>query len=242
MHEFELLRKKTAGFNIKLDDNQIEKFREYLQLLAEYNRHTNLVSSTEAETVIIKHFLDSLAIGLGAKDIDFNNPLSIIDIGIGGGFPGIPIILAFENWKLCAVDSVAKKLDFIKILCEKLNLLDRVEIVHARAEELARAAEKREAFDIAVTRAVAKINVISEYCLPFVKKNRYFIAYKAKTAEKELKESEKALSMLGGKYLSTIKYTLSGEEERNLVLIKKTAFTPEKYPRRTGLPAKKPLR
>jgi len=241
MREFELLKEKAAGFNIKLDNRQIEKFREYLRLLDNYNRITNLVSSTETETVVIKHFLDSLAIGLAAKDIDFNKPLNIIDIGIGGGFPGIPIILVFQDWKLCAVDSVAKKLDFIKILCEKLNLSDRVEIAHARAEELAGISGKREVFDLAVTRAVAKINVISEYCLPFVKKDGHFIAYKAKLAEKELKGSGNAISILGGKYLSTIKYTLSGEEERNLILIKKIGSTPEKYPRRTGLPAKKPL-
>jgi len=238
---FDFLKEKAEAFNINLSDEQVEKFKEYLRLLTEFNRHTNLVSSTELKIVIEKHFLDSLSLGLASGEIDFTRNLNVIDIGIGGGFPGIPLIIAFPHWKLCAVDSVAKKLNFIKILAEKLKLTDKVEVIAARAEELARQPDKREHFDLAVTRAVAKMNVISEYCLPFVKKGGYFAAYKAKTASEELQEAQRAISELGGEHVLTLNSTVSGNEQRNLILIEKTAPTPDKYPRKTGKPSKKPL-
>ncbi len=241
MREFEILRQKALAFNIELSNEQMEKFREYLALLENFNRHTNLISSTDPQTVVIKHFLDSLAPGPAFKETGLNRELKLIDIGTGGGFPGIPLLIAFEDWKLYAVDSIAKKLEFIGILCEKLGLSERVEIVCVRAEELGKIPGKREAFDFAVTRAVAQMSVISEYCLPLVREGGYFAAYKAKSAEQELKEAENAISMLGGKALKTFKYTLTGEEERNLIIIKKVSPTPRKYPRRTGVPVKRPL-
>jgi 16S rRNA (guanine527-N7)-methyltransferase len=241
MCKLELLRQKALEFKIELDEGQVEKFRRYLGLLQEYNRHTNLVSSAETETLISKHFLDSLAMGLLSGEIDFNRELNLIDIGIGGGFPGIPLLIAYPHWKLCAVDSVSKKLKFIEILCKKLGISDRIEIVSARAEGLAHMPGKREAFDLAVTRAVARMNVICEYCLPFVRPGGYFVAYKAKTASEELEDARSAIHILGGNYIKTVQYTLSGKEERNLVLIKKISPTPQKYPRKPGMPAKKPL-
>lgn len=241
MSEFQTLKEKAGEFSITLNNNQIDQFKEYLRLLDEFNSHTNLVSSTDSQTVIRKHFLDSLSLGLTAEKIELNRKLSIIDIGTGGGFPGIPLLIAFPDWKLCAVDSITKKLEFIKLMSEKIGISNRVEVVAARAEELARKADKRECFDLAVTRAVAKMNVISEYNIPFIKKGGYFIAYKAKSAPEELQEAHNAIFTLGGEYCSTIKYTLSGEEERNLILIKKVAATPENYPRKTGRPTKKPL-
>lgn len=241
MHNFKQLREKAEKLNIKLNNEQVEMFREYLRLLEEFNCHTNLVSSAEPEIVMEKHFLDSLSLGLASEKIDFTAKLNIIDIGIGGGFPGVPLIIAFPDWKLCAVDSVAKKLKFIELLSEKLGLTDRIETIAARAEELAGQPDKRESFDIAVTRAVARLNVICEYCLPFVKPGGYFAAYKAKTANEELQEAKNAISILGGEHVSTYSSTISGGEERNLILIKKTGRTPDKYPRKTGKPAKKPL-
>ena len=217
-----------------------EKFDIYLELLTEFNRKINLVSSTEPETVVSKHFQDSLAISK-LSQIDLNRDLKVIDIGTGGGFPGMPIIIEYPNIKLCAVDSVRKKLEFIKALSERLGVTDRVEIAAARAEELAKHPEKREKFDIALTRAVAKMNVICEYCLPFVKVGGYFIAYKAKNAGKEAREASKAIKILGGEVISIVSYTLSRGEERNLVLIRKVSPTPENYPRKPGVPAKKPL-
>lgn len=241
MTNFEFLMEKAGDFNIQLTGEQLEKFREYWKFLDEYNKHTNLVSSTEPETVILRHFMDSLALGLASQEIELNRQLNIVDIGIGGGFPGIPLIIAFPQWKLCAVDSIAKKIEFVRILCEKLELAEQVEIVNARAEELGKIPEKREFFDIAMTRAVARMNIISEYCIPLVKKEGYFVAYKAKLAEEEIKEAQGAISILGGEYVSTVSYTLTGEEERNLMLIKKIKSTPADYPRKIGIPAKKPL-
>lgn len=241
MNEFELLKEKSADFNIMLNNEQVEKFKDYLYLLKEFNSHTNLVSSAITENVVIKHFLDSLALGLTNNYIDFNRELKVIDIGIGGGFPGIPLLIAFHDWKLCAVDSINKKLEFIKVLSDKLSLTDRVEIICSRAEELGQDYHRRESYDLAITRAVSKMNIISEYCLPLVVKNGYFIAYKGKSAEEETIESQKALSILGGNVEKIISYSLTGEEQRSLIVIKKTGATPEKYPRRTGVPLKKPL-
>ena len=241
---FKLLKDKAKEFGFNLSDEQLGMFREYLRQLEEFNSHTNLVSSTE--TVIEKHFLDSLSLGLTSSEIDFSQSLKVIDIGIGGGFPGIPLVIAFPHWKLCAVDSIAKKLKFIELLSEKLGMQNQVEIVAARAEELAQVAgipartTKREEFDLAVTRAVARLNVICEYCLPFVKEGGYFVAYKAKTATEELEEAQGAIYALGGKYITTISTDIAGDK-RNLVVIKKIAPTPEKYPRKPGRPTKKPL-
>lgn len=217
------------------------KFDIYLDFLTEYNQKVNLVSSTEPEVIRSKHFRDSLAINSLSDYIDFNAELKVIDIGTGGGFPGIPIILEHPEFRLCAVDSVGKKLEFVRLLAEKLDIRNRVEIVNARAEELARIPDKREKFDLALTRAVAKLNIIVEYCLPFVKVGGYFVAYKAKNIEQELKEAQNAISVLGGELVCIKPYTLEDNEERNLILIRKIKPTPAQYPRKTGVPAKKPL-
>lgn len=241
MHNFNTLREGAKGFNITLSEAQIQIFKDYGALLAEYNEHTNLVSSAEMPTVITKHFLDSLSFGLLGKEVGFDKPQNIIDIGAGAGFPGIPLIITFPGWKLCSIDSIGKKLEFIRLLADKLDITDRVEAITKRAEELAKTPEKREKFDIAVARAVGKLNLLAEYCLPFVKEGGYFVAYKAKLTKEEIEEAEKALSLLGGQHIATKAYTLPDGEERNLVLIKKIAPTPDKYPRNTGIPAKRPL-
>jgi len=218
-----------------------EKFKIYLNLLEEFNRHTNLVSSADEHTVATKHFEDSLAINRLSGTIDLDSPLAVVDIGCGAGFPGMPVIIEHPKLKLCAVDSIGKKLEFIKILAKQLEMSNRVEVVCARAEELARKPDKREQFDLALIRAVAKLNIIAEYCLPFVKLDGHFVAYKAKNVEQEIEEAQKAISELGGKVVSVAPYTLSSGEERNLVVIKKIRPTPEKYPRKPGVPAKRPL-
>lgn len=219
----------------------MREFDTYIRMLDQFNRSVNLVSSAERETVLSKHILDSLEIRRLSAEIDLAAPLNIIDIGTGAGFPGMPIIIAHPNIRLCAVDSVNKKLDFIKILSEQLNISDRVEVIAARAEQLARFPGKREFFDVALTRAVAKMNVITEYCLPFVRIGGYFVAYKAKNIDEELEQAQNAITTLGGEVVSVKGYTLSGGEERNLVLIRKIAPTPDKYPRKPGIPAKRPL-
>ncbi|OGH95691.1 MAG: hypothetical protein A2039_06075 [Candidatus Melainabacteria bacterium GWA2_34_9] len=237
---WELFIKKAEEFNINLTAKQIEQFQKYWQFLYEYNKHTNLVSSAELDLVASKHFADSLSIGLLENELSLNSSKTVLDIGIGGGFPGVPIIIAYPDLKLYAVDSVGKKTDFISKLSEELGLNDRIEVINSRAEELIKQPNKQEFFDIAVSRAVSRLNILLEYTLPFVKVGGFFIAYKAKTFQEEINESKQSLSILGGEVIKIADYTLSNEE-RKLLLIKKTKPTPEKYPRKTGIPAKNPL-
>jgi len=239
---WEILIKKAENFNINLTDKQFEQFKEYWEFLYEYNKHTNLVSCAELDVVVLKHFADSLSIGLLEKYLNLNTPASqtVLDIGIGGGFPGVPIIIAYPQLKLCAVDSVGKKTEFLSKLSQVIGINDRIEIINSRAEDLIKETNKRESFDISVSRAVSRLNILLEYTLPFIKVGGYFVAYKAKTFQEELEEAKKALSILGGELVKIANYTLSSEE-RNLILIKKIKPTPEKYPRKTGIPAKNPL-
>jgi len=254
---WELFINKAKEFNINLSAKQVEQFKEYWKFLYEYNKHTNLVSSAELDIVALKHFADSLSIGLLEKELNLNSPKTILDIGIGGGFPGIPIIIAYPELKLCAVDSVGKKTDFISKLSQELGLNDRIKVINSRAEDFAhfchseldsesktlnlfQGDRRREFFDIAVSRAVSKLNVLLEYTLPFIKVGGFFIAYKAKTFQEEIEEAKQALSILGGEVVKIVDYTLS-DEARKLILVKKTKPTHEKYPRKTGVPAKKPL-
>jgi 16S rRNA (guanine527-N7)-methyltransferase len=240
---WQLLAESAAKFNISLSQEQLDLFKEYWLFLDEYNSHTNLVSSTDQKTVIEKHFIDSLAIGLYKDTIGWDTEKRIIDIGIGGGFPGIPILMANPKWKLCAVDSVGKKTKFIELLAQKLGISDRVEVRNERAEILARDKDLRESFDLVASRAVGQLPILLEYCQPFIKEGGYFMAYKAKDIETEINQSKKALSILGGDVCNIISYSITEGEpvERNLVLIKKVGPTPDKYPRKEGVPKKNPL-
>jgi 16S rRNA (guanine527-N7)-methyltransferase len=255
---WEILIKKAEEFNISLNPSQVEQFKEYWQFLYEYNKHTNLVSSAELDVVVLKHFADSLSIGLLNNYLDLNTQKTLLDIGIGGGFPGVPIIIAYPQLKLCAVDSVGKKTEFISKLSQEIKLNNRIEIINSRVEEFADGVAKnaggvaenaprmeqktgrKNGFDLSVSRAVSRLNVLLEYTLPFVKVGGFFVAYKAKTFKEEIEEAKHALSVLGGEVIKIADYTLS-DETRNLILVKKTKPTPEKYPRKTGIPLKKPL-
>ena len=243
MDNWELLLKKAEEYGIILTDKQLGQFKDYWEFLNEYNQHTNLVSNSTQDVVVAKHFIDSLAIGLIKDNIGWNEPKTLIDIGIGGGFPGVPIIIANPEWKLCAVDSVCKKTKFIELLAEKLGIQDRIEVINGRAEELARQEDKREKFDLAVARAVSHLSVLSEYCLPFLKKNGYFVAYKAKDVDTEINQSKKALNILGGEITNVTSYDSPDKEdvERNMILVKKLKPTPPAYPRKAGTPKKNPL-
>ena len=268
----DILLKCAQEYNVLLTPEQLEQFKEYWIFLDEYNKHTNLVSNTDLEVVIVKHFIDSISIGLCKDYINWESSNNIIDIGIGGGFPGIPIIIANPKWKLCALDSVGKKTKFIELLTQKLEITDRVEVINARAEDflsqvydkcesrvsgleedkgslnfkksknqIKSGLENKEKFDIAVSRAVSQLSTLSEYCLPFVKIGGYFIAYKAKEIDEELKQSQAAISILGGLIENIISYKLPDGGERKLVLIKKIRPTSPKYPRKSGIPKKQPL-
>jgi 16S rRNA (guanine527-N7)-methyltransferase len=240
---WEYFKKEAEKFNIYLNTEQMEQFKLFYEVLKDYNQKVNLISSTDLEFLINRHFLDSLSVGLLKDKIDRNKELNIIDIGIGGGFPGIPIIIAFPEWKLTAVDSIEKKTKFIDILSKNLGINKNVNIINSRAEELAHNDELRGKFDFAFCRAVSSLNVLAEISLPFLKKGGYLISYKAKEPEIEIKLSQNAISKLGGKKDSIINYNLPAETplERNLIIIKKETATPAMYPRKINIIKKNPL-
>lgn len=235
----ELLTEKLKEFGIELNKSQIELFNIYYEFLNKFNEHTNIVSDASKENVLIKHFADSLGFYLIDETKNKKN-LSVIDIGCGGGFPGVPLMILFEDWKLTAVDSVGKKINFIKELSLELGLNDRITAINKRAEDLAQNPEYREKFDIATARAVSRLNIISEYCLPFVKQGGIFAPYKSKGALEELNEANKALHILKARYKGIVEYNID-ETDRNILIIEKLGTTPEKYPRKSGIPKKNPL-
>lgn len=223
---------------ITLSEVQKEQFDRYYELLIEWNKVMNLTGITEYDEVILKHFIDSLTI---VKIKDMNTVTSLIDVGTGAGFPGIPIKIAFPHIRIVLLDSLNKRLKFLNTVIEELNLTS-IETLHGRAEDHARKAEYREQFDLCVSRAVANLSTLSEYCIPFVKKDGDFISYKSGASDEEIKQSEKAVKILGGKIEKTEKFMLAGTDMgRALVQIRKIKNTPNRYPRKAGVPSKEPL-
>ena len=216
-------------------DIDINKFEIYFKELVEYNEKVNLTAITEKEEVFIKHFYDSC---LSCEFIP--NNAKVVDVGTGAGFPGVPLKIARKDIQLHLVDSLNKRIIFLEYLKEKLNI--DYQTTHSRAEDYCLNANNREGFDVCVSRAVAKLNTLTEYCLPLVKVGGLFIAYKGSNIELEVKESEKAISILGGKIQEIRKIDLPQDKgERNLIIIKKIKNTPNKYPRNKNLPKSKPL-
>lgn len=230
--------KELDTLGIHLSDIQQEQFDRYYELLIEWNRVMNLTGITAYEEVNLKHFTDSLTI---VRINDMKNVFTLIDIGTGAGFPGIPIKIAFPHIKVVLLDSLNKRIKFLNEVVEKLNL-DNVETLHGRAEDYAKKAEYREQFDMCVSRAVANLSTLGEYCVPFVKKGGCFVSYKSADSDEEINQSEKAISILGGKISKIDKFMLPGSDMgRALVVIEKDKNTPQKYPRKAGVPLKEPL-
>ena len=227
---------------IVLSIEQKEQFANFYEMLIEYNKVMNLTSITERLEVYSKHFIDSLSlcrlVELGAT----KGPKRVIDIGTGAGFPGIPLKIAFPELEIVLLDSLNKRVKFLNAVIKKLKL-QGIKAIHGRAEEMAKQKEYREAFDIGVSRAVSKLSVLSEYCIPYIRVGGIFISYKSGLIDEELKESKKAISILGGKIDAIDKFQLIGTDMgRSLVKIQKERSTPKKYPRKAGTPAKEPLR
>lgn len=233
---FEALSQK----GIELDDNQKQQFEVYFNELVETNKVMNLTSITEKDQVYLKHFYDSLILDFFDQDL-ITKDISLCDVGSGAGFPSIPLKIINPNLKVTIIDSLNKRINFLKGLVDKLNLQD-VDLVHGRAEELGKNKQYREQFDLVTARAVASMTVLTELCLPFAKKGGQFIAMKADKADEELADAEYAIALLGGKVEKQESFELPNDAGlRNLIFVNKTKETPNKYPRKPGTPSKKPL-
>lgn len=230
--------KDLKAMNICLSEKQIEQFLIYYEMLVEWNEVMNLTAITEYEEVMKKHFLDSITLN---QAFDVTKECSVIDVGCGAGFPGLALKIAYPNLKITLLDSLNKRINFLNAVIEKLGLTN-IKTVHGRAEDFAKAGKLRETFDVAVSRAVANLSTLSEYCLPYVKVGGYFIPYKSEKVREEIEAAGKALSILGGSLEKKIEFTLPDTDYyRNLLLIKKNRPTPNKYPRKAGLPSKEPI-
>lgn len=229
--------------NIEISDDQINCFEKYYELLIEKNKVMNLTAITDKEDVIVKHFIDSIALipYLLDKGININNELKIIDIGTGAGFPGLPLKIMMPDVKFTLLDSLNKRVSFLNEVIDELKLKD-IEALHGRAEDYASDNKYREKYDICVSRAVANLSTLSEYCIPFVKEDGFFISYKAGESEEEINNSKNAIKILGGKINKVEEFVLPGTDvSRVFVFIRKLELTDKKYPRKAGVPAKKPL-
>ena len=239
-YNLEKFKNGLQQLHIALSEKQMEQFLQYYELLVEKNKVMNLTAITEFDEVVEKHFLDSVSL---TKQLDLHQPLKVLDLGTGAGFPGIPLKIVFPELEITLMDSLNKRVLFLQEVIEKLGL-ENIRAVHGRAEDLARDAAYREKFDLCVSRAVANLSTLSEYCLPFVQVGGGFVAYKADKAEEEIKQAEKAVKLLGGKFRedSLVEFHLPDSDMyRSLVLIYKDSATPKKFPRKAGLPSKEPL-
>lgn len=223
---------------ISLSPKQLEQYETYYSLLVEWNEKMNLTAITDKPEVYLKHFYDSIT---AAFYFDFNKPLHICDVGAGAGFPSLPIKIAFPEIKVTIVDSLNKRIGFLEHLSKELGL-QNVQLAHDRAETFGQNKEHRESYDVVTARAVARLSVLSELCMPLVKVGGTFIAMKGASAEEELDVGKKAIAILGGKLQQSYSFTLPQEDsERNILIIKKEKATPKKYPRKPGTPNKTPI-
>lgn len=234
----QIFEAKLKELDITLSEEQKQQFIKFYELLVEWNKVMNLTGITEYEEVNEKHFVDSLSI---VKAIDINSVKNVIDVGTGAGFPGIPLKIAFPHLNIVLLDSLNKRIQFLNTVIEELGLTN-IHTIHGRAEDFAKKPEYREQFDLCVSRAVANLATLSEYCLPYVKVNGEFVPYKSGEIDEEVVQAKKAIHLLGGKTEEIIKFQLPGTEiGRSFVKIKKIQNTSKKYPRKAGLPVKEPL-
>ncbi|MDT2757938.1 16S rRNA (guanine(527)-N(7))-methyltransferase RsmG [Enterococcus asini] len=235
----EEFRQQLLADGITLTDQQMQQFATYFRLLVEWNEKMNLTAITEEKEVYLKHFYDSLLVGL---KMELAPNAAICDVGSGAGFPSIPLKILYPELSVTIVDSLNKRITFLKELTSQLGLTT-VCLYHDRAETFGQNPQFREQFDYVTARAVARLNVLAELCLPLVKKEGYFLALKAAKSEEELQEAKPAIAQLGGKFIEekTMALPLTGDE-RHLLVIQKKKVTPKKYPRKPGLPNKQPIK
>ena len=231
-------QRDAEELGISLTDEQIRQFLRYYELLIEWNEKINLTAITEYQDVMKKHFIDSISL---VKACDLNQEIRLIDVGTGAGFPGLALKIAFPNLEVTLLDSLNKRVLFLEAVVRELGL-SKVETVHGRAEDLARQKPFRETFDLCVSRAVANLSTLSEYCLPFVKTGGQFISYKSEKISEEIENAEKAIRILGGRVERQVEFCLPASDiYRNLSVIKKVKETDMRYPRKAGVPGRTPL-
>ncbi len=239
MNREKTLESAAGSLGISLSENQISQFLTYYEILIQWNSFMNLTGITEFEEVVQKHFVDSLSL---CKAVEIKEIETLIDIGTGAGFPGIPLKIVYPHLKITLLDSLQKRIKFLDEVILQLGL-ENIETIHGRAEDYAKPSMKRECYDLCVSRAVANLASLSEYCLPYVRIGGYFIPYKSGKAEMELEESKKAIFLLGGKVEKEVKFTLPDSDiSRSLIKIRKVSATPKKYPRKSGLAVKEPIK
>ncbi len=238
MNDIDIFIEGLKELNINLNDNQKRKFNEFKELIKEWNKKINITAITDDKEIYIKHFIDSLTI-MNTDVIASGD--RIIDVGTGGGFPGIPIKIVDDSLDITLLDSLMKRINFLGNVINKIELNNTVAI-HARAEDYGKDKKYRAKYDVAVSRAVAPLNILAEYCIPFVKKDGYFIAMKGSNVESEVLDSKRAISILGAEIQEIKKFILPYSDiSHSLVIIKKIKDTPTKYPRNPGKPKKNPL-
>lgn len=232
----ENFRTELYNYGYTLTEQQFDSFIRYYELLVSWNEKMNLTAITEFSDVLSKHFLDSLSV---IKIIDLNNVSSLIDIGTGAGFPGIPIKIMYPDLQVTLLDSLQKRIGFLNTVIDDLKL-DNITAIHGRAEDFAKPDKLRESFDVCVSRAVSNLSSLTELCMPFVKIGGCFIPYKSEKANDELSNASNAIKILGGECENTISFSIDNNE-RTLLLLRKVSATPKKYPRKAGTPVKDPL-
>lgn len=243
-------QRDLEALEVRLTEEQIQQFLVYYEMLAEWNQMMNLTAITEYDEVMKKHFIDSISL-VKAYDVKVSNQVDtfhvfenvkMIDVGTGAGFPGLALKIAYPNLKVTLLDSLNKRIQFLDAVIERLNLQE-VETVHGRAEDFAKPNQMREQFDVCVSRAVANLSTLSEYCLPFVKVGGRFISYKSEKISEEIEAAGKAISILGGRVAKQVEFCLPDSDiYRNLLVIDKIKETPKKYPRKAGLPGREPIK
>lgn len=230
--------KDLRALGVVLSNLQIEQFLKYYEMLVEWNQFMNLTAITEYDDVMKKHFVDSISL---IKAYNVKKTVKVIDVGTGAGFPGLALKIAYPDLQVTLLDSLNKRIQFLDAVIKELGLTG-VETIHGRAEDFSKPGKLREQFDLCVSRAVANLSTLSEYCLPFARKGGQFISYKSEKITEEREMAERAISLLGGKIKGQVEFMLPDSDiYRNLFIVEKVKETPKKFPRKAGLPGKEPL-
>jgi len=239
MEYFDILNEACNNEGIEFNEEKYSKFIKYKEMIKEWNEKINLTAIVEDDEIIKKHFIDSIKVFKFEK---LKNGRKVIDIGTGGGFPGIPMKIVNPSTEVVLLDSLNKRINFLNEVIKDLEL-NNIRTIHGRAEDFARESRYREKFDVATSRAVANLTVLSEFCLPYVKVGGYFVAMKGPAIEEEMKDAKNAIKILGGQVEKIIEVDIEGSDlNHNLVVIKKIKETPSKYPRKAGMVTKNPLK